>query len=163
MSVNYPGCRFARVAMLLCSLRPRFSNAANPLDGWFEATDEAAIRPPEEVFIASVEQVTHEKISIRWHIEPGHYLYRNAFRFALQPPAVSLGEPAYSEATVVTDPHFGVSEIFRDSVRVTLPLIGEPSGFGATLRIDYQGCIENRLCYPPAHTELFVTFPAGIS
>lgn len=163
MSANYLVCRLARVAMLLCSLFPGFSNAANPLHGWFEATDEAAVRPPEEVFIASVEQVTQETISIRWHIEPGHYLYRNAFRFALQPPAVSLGEPAYSEATVVTDPHFGVSEIFRDSVRVTLPLIGEPSGFGATLRIDYQGCIENRLCYPPTSTELFVTFPAGIS
>ncbi len=130
-----------------------------PVHDLLRGGGDADIRAPAEVFVPFPPTFAGDALLIDWHIEPGHYLYRDAFRFTLETtPDLALGEPRFSVPTVIVDPHFGETAVFRDTLRIELPVGGAlPRGtVRGIVRIDYQGCVEGRLCYPPATTELAI-------
>lgn len=102
----------------------------------------AGPKPPDEAFRFEVAQGEEEGLELTWSVEPGYYLYRGRI-------AASLGgkplELTTSQGETKDDPTFGPTEVYHHEATAyvdAVPKKGE-------LRVTYQGCGENTICYPP--------------
>lgn len=89
-----------------------------------------------------------QELILRWDIAPGCYLYRDKLSAEVIAPAnYTLGHASLPPGESLKDPHFGTVSIFRDDVTAHFrPKSGVPP---KTLRVRFQGCAENKVCYPP--------------
>lgn len=108
--------------------------------------------PVDEAFQANAWITTNpqndrqQTISLNWQIAPGYYLYRH--RFAVK--TTSDNSPVTTEippGKAKHDEYFGDVEVFYDQVSLELPL--EATRDNRALQINYQGCADAGLCYPP--------------
>ena len=86
---------------------------------------------------------------------PNCYLYRDKLKVTVVEPAqLSLGASDLPPGETHHDEHFGDVKIIRDRLlaRYTTPSPAVPK----TVRIRYQGCAENQVCYPPQERVLNV-------
>jgi len=130
----------------------------------FSDRSEPEVLPPDEAFLFSAEVVDGDAIRARWEITPGHYLYRNKFRFELRDAdGVALGEVTMPPGKQKEDEFFGRIQIYEAPMEVLLPLIRdnrEPTE--VTLTVRYQGCAEELgICYPPIDKSHSLTLPAA--
>lgn len=80
-----------------------------------------------------------------FRVTPGHYLYRERFRFENAGGDVLPGQPVYSaEGEWKEDPTFGRVRVYHDNLNVTLPVTGN-----GQIKVTWQGCADAGLCYPP--------------
>ena len=105
--------------------------------------------PPDEAFVFTHEAPAGGRLALRWEVAPGYYLYRDKLQVEALSPGLAIGELDLPPGEAKDDPEFGVVQILRDvvSLRPTLDL---PAGAAtAELRVSYQGCAEDGICYPP--------------
>ncbi|RME33874.1 MAG: protein-disulfide reductase DsbD, partial [Gammaproteobacteria bacterium] len=156
------------LALLLAIALPAVAEdrAARPLDLFGTLGEKAGglfgerqqFLPPDEVFIPSVE-AGEGRVEVHFDIRDGYYLYRDKFRF--QAVGAEIAEPALPPPTEVhEDPHFGTVEIYKGQVAITLPLKRPPAG-DFELKLRYQGCAEDGICYPPIDKVVPVQFSPG--
>jgi thiol:disulfide interchange protein DsbD len=115
---------------------------------------------PGKAFRARAKAVDARTVTVRFEIAPGYYLYRDKFRFAVEPGALAPAAVDIPRGATKEDPFFGRVETFRRnvSVRLTLP---ESVGRGpVTIVADSQGCADIGVCFPPFRQELSVTLSA---
>lgn len=76
------------------------------------------------------------------------YLYRDKLRVEpVDPAGYLLGAPSLAAGETHEDEHFGKVAIFRNLVKIGFsPHAKQPP---KQLRLIYQGCAENLVCYPP--------------
>ena len=119
-----------------------FAQANNPFNS------EAEFLPVEQAF--SPEVRGEQTLTVSFNIQPGYYLYKHQFNVS---PADALAQPINfpaSEAHV--DEFFGETQIFRDYLEFDVQL--NPDYQGQPVQIQYQGCADAGLCYPPTWIEL---------
>ena len=105
---------------------------------------------PEQAFSFQARLLKADQIEIRFQIAPGYYLYRDKFKFAVEPRLVKLGLPQIPPGQVKEDKYFGRAEIFRKEAVIIIPITSlSPRTEQIILSITYQGCSEAGLCYPP--------------
>ncbi len=106
----------------------------------------------EEAFKVAVKALPDNRFEARFEIAKGHYLYRDQTRFAVQnPEGVTITDLELPKAKEKDDPYFGRTFIYPASFTVTGRLIGVPEGVEqVALRVDWQGCSEKGICYPPS-------------
>jgi len=107
---------------------------------------------PAEAFIASVTLTDDDTLLARWDIADGYYLYQERFRFAIDDPAVALGEPRFPSGEWQEDKFFGEVETYRDDVTISIPLNwqdGRSRPVMLELQTISQGCADVGVCYPP--------------
>lgn len=106
---------------------------------------------PEQAFRFSAEVVDGTTIAVRYQVADGYYLYRERFKFALDPASsggASLGEPVFPKGEIKYDETFAKNvEHYRHDVVVRVPLVGATGP--VTLLSTSQGCADAGLCYPP--------------
>ncbi|MCK1492166.1 protein-disulfide reductase DsbD [Bradyrhizobium sp. 180] len=97
----------------------------------------------DDAFTLSVERGSPGTIILHWKIATGYYLYREhlAVREMTYDAALPLNLPPGVRRS---DRNFGTSEVYRDEVSVLVAPAEQ-----TTLRVQYQGCKENSICYPP--------------
>ena len=86
---------------------------------------------------------------------PGCYLYRDKIKVdVLEPAGYELGKSDLPAGDAHHDEHFGEVRILRDRVvaRYRPKLAQAPR----QVRVRYQGCAENLVCYPPQERVLNV-------
>jgi thiol:disulfide interchange protein len=86
---------------------------------------------------------------------PGCYLYRDKIKVeVLEPAGYALGPSELPAGDAHHDEHFGDVRILRDRVvaRYRPKLAQAPR----QVRVRYQGCAENLVCYPPQERVLNV-------
>jgi thiol:disulfide interchange protein DsbD len=99
-------------------------------------------------------------LEIRYDIADGYYMYRDKFKFALEPATVQAGTPQFPPGKVKEDEFFGKVETYRKEVVVRLPFTA-PDGLDAvTLKATSQGCADIGVCYPPNPQTLQVSLAA---
>ena len=106
--------------------------------------------PPDEAFRLIERSGEDGSLVLEFDIEPGYYLYRDRFGITPLTPGVALGAPRLPPSEAKDDPEFGVVEVYKEDLVVTVPLAEAPPG--ATLietEVRYQGCAEDGICYPP--------------
>jgi thiol:disulfide interchange protein DsbD len=110
---------------------------------------EPELLEPEKAFSFSARVVAPDAIEVRYVIAKGYYMYRDKFRFTLEPAAAAGGEPLLPPGVIKKDEFFGEVAVYRDEVRITLPLNREGAGERVSLTAVSQGCADVGVCYVP--------------
>jgi len=120
--------------------------------------------PPEQAFKFSLRAVDAGMVEAHWKIEPGYYLYRDKFKFAIKPDqaaAAKLGTPSFPPGKVKDDEFFGKVETYRDEVVIPIPIEASAASNALTLIGTAQGCADLGVCYPPLDQQATVQLIAA--
>ncbi len=75
----------------------------------------------------------------------------------------TLGAISLPRGKKKVDEFFGPTEVIYGQVNVSIPVISEPGASGQfVLSYQYQGCVEDRICYPPITKYLNVNAAEGL-
>src|SRR5215471_6819005 len=110
------------------------------------ATDE--LLEPDKAFRFSAQALDSGTAEIRYRIADGYYLYRDRFRFAVEPASVTLGTPRFPEGEIHEDKFFGKQVTYRREARILLPLAAGNAD-RVKLSVTSQGCADIGVCYVP--------------
>ncbi|HKY91745.1 MAG TPA: protein-disulfide reductase DsbD domain-containing protein [Nevskiaceae bacterium] len=123
--------------------------AAQPVDG---------ILPVGQAFVPQTAIFYEGKLIVGITAAPGTYLYKAKFSVEpVDPPRYSLGSMQLPPAEKFHDEHFGDVEIYRNVIEAHFNPGGRKGP--SALRINYQGCMENKVCYPPQSRVVDVMSP----
>ena len=101
-------------------------------------------------------RVDGDVVKIRWAIADGYYVYRNKIEVRAESPDLTVGQPNLPAGTRISDPYFGVQEIYEQQVEATVPFTRFDYGaHPLQVKVIYQGCAHAGLCYPPITKVLF--------
>jgi thioredoxin:protein disulfide reductase len=103
---------------------------------------------PDKAFRFSAKALDASTVEIRYVIADGYYLYRERFRFAVEPATVKLGTPQFPAGEVHQDQFFGRTETYRRELRIRVPV--QAAGAGRMkFSVTSQGCADIGVCYVP--------------
>jgi thiol:disulfide interchange protein DsbD len=101
---------------------------------------------PEVAFKGSVRAADERRVEVTFEIAPGYYLYREQFKFAAE--GATLDAPGLPKGKTKFDETFQKNvEIYRGVLRVPVPV--QQAGGRFRIAVNYQGCADKGLCYPP--------------
>ncbi|MEH8021651.1 protein-disulfide reductase DsbD [Rheinheimera metallidurans] len=87
---------------------------------------------------------------ISWNIADNYYLYKDKIK--LGGIAVSFSHPSYPASMQIEDEYFGVTDVYFHQLTLRIPLTDVSED--AVFKIQYMGCAEAGLCYPPVTKEV---------
>jgi thiol:disulfide interchange protein DsbD len=100
-------------------------------------------------------------LQIRWDTTPGYYLYRHTLNASTSSDSVQFGPPSLPAGTPMNDETYGDTLVFQEPVTMTVPLIRRgPAAVNLPLTIEYQGCKQDSICYPPQRLSITLDLPA---
>jgi len=106
--------------------------------------------PVDEAFKPILIPVDGNTVEVTFRVTPGYYLYKDKISVAALSENVQLGKLDLPKGKSKFDEFFGESEVYFDDVFATLPLArATPEAMDLELEINFQGCAEGGLCYPP--------------
>jgi thiol:disulfide interchange protein DsbD len=116
---------------------------------------------PEKAFRMSVSVLDATTVEVKFAIADGYYMYRERFRFALDPGSTAtLGAPQFPPGTRKKDEFFGEVETYRKQVVIRLPV--ENADAPLHLTVTSQGCADVGVCYIPMDSKATIQL-AGYS
>jgi thiol:disulfide interchange protein DsbD len=120
----------------------------------------ADLLPPLLAFKPTASAADGQNVVVRFEIAKGYYLYRDKFRFSVEPASVQLGAPSLPKGEPKVDDTFGAVEVYYQQVQIRLPVARNSSGtLPLTLSVSSQGCADAGVCYPPQRQTLSVELP----
>lgn len=119
------------------------------------AADKALLHPDEAFLITATSQNVGE-IQVQWEIAEGYYLYKDKFQFTLEAP-VTLGQVSLPKGKIKQDEFFGEIATYRGRDSALLAVTGAGP---TTLKVSYQGCADQGVCYPPQRKTFTLDIPA---
>ena len=103
---------------------------------------------PDQAFTLRAELNNSKKIALKWEIAKGYKLYRDRVKISADGGNAKLQDPVLPKGIMITDPSTNEKlEIYHDKLAVDIPVVKADGAF--TLNVEYQGCAEDGLCYPP--------------
>ncbi|MDP3590013.1 MAG: protein-disulfide reductase DsbD [Methylobacter sp.] len=121
------------------------------------------ILPPDQAFKVSAKAIAADRVEISWDIAEGYYLYRNKMRFESKTGQIHLGEPAFPSGQTHHDENFGDVVIYRNTLNVPVTLTVENGASSLQLLVQYQGCADRGVCYPPQKTTFDLKLPSPVA
>ncbi len=104
---------------------------------------------PAVAFKFSAQAIDAGTLEVRYRIADGYYMYRDKFKFAVEPASVKLGAAQFPKGEVHNDEFFGKVETYRKEVRIHLPFTREAAADKLQLAVTSQGCADVGVCYVP--------------
>ena len=118
--------------------------------------------PVDQAFRFDAVAEGSDRVRLNWEIADGYYLYRSRLKIGTSAGSVQLGAPQMPSGQVKNDEYFGRQEIYHHELSVTVPVARASGGtLEVPLTIQYQGCAEAGLCYPPQTKNVTVRLSAG--
>lgn len=116
--------------------------------------------PEDEAFRIDALVRDRRSLLVRVQMPPQYYLYRDKTRFRLLAPAGAvLRTPRWPAAVEHYDEHFGTVWVYFDRVEVSLPVRQLGRAERLELEIEFQGCLQDVLCYPLMRRRLLLDLP----
>lgn len=112
-----------------------------------------SILPAESAFSLTAYIETPNTIVLNWEIREGYYLYRKSLEFTASKPD-ALEAPDIPAGVQHHDEFFGDVEVYYQQLLVRIPYDPVTLGHEVTLDLNYQGCAEERYCYPMQSTSV---------
>jgi thiol:disulfide interchange protein DsbD len=117
---------------------------------WFGHAAESGLLEPEKAFRFAARLTRADAIEVRYQIAPGYYMYRDKFRFSLEPAAAKTGAPQLPPGKIKRDEFFGDVETYRGEVKILLPYgLDGKAVPELVLTAVSQGCADVGVCYVP--------------
>ncbi|MEO8461017.1 MAG: protein-disulfide reductase DsbD, partial [Dokdonella sp.] len=128
-----------------------------------QALGTTAPLPPDKAFVFEAISASPTQILARWTMPKNYYLYRDKTTLKVSNGSgVTLGQPVWPQGVEHIDEHFGQVIVYFDQVELPIPIRREK---GAAERValtaEYQGCLENGICYPVMTRSVMVELPAA--
>ena len=119
--------------------------------------------PPEQAFGFEAIASAANELLLRFSPAPGHYLYRDRTRMRVEDADdISLGEPRWPVGVNHEDEHFGQQLVYFEPIDVAVPLQrADGAARDIQLKVTFQGCETDGICYPPMTRTVAVSLPAG--
>lgn len=129
---------------------------------WLTPAERPEPLPEEEAFRLDALARDRRTLLVRVAMPPNYYLYRDKTRFRiLEPVGATLRPPRWPTAVAHHDEHFGQVYVYFDRVEVVLPVRGLGRARQIELEVQFQGCLEDVLCYPLMRRQLQIELPPG--
>jgi len=143
-------------------LKADASNGSRGIVGQLLSRDDQEVLPVDEAFRPYVFIVDANTLEVSWQIAPGYYLYKAKLAVSTDSGKIQLGKLALPDGVMKYDEFFGESEVYTKDVFARLPFArATPDEMTFDLQIDFQGCAEKGVCYPPTTRVLQVVLPAA--
>jgi thiol:disulfide interchange protein DsbD len=143
-------------AALVLAAAPTHAGLLGPSDP-VEAPEDG-ILPVSQAFVAQSAIFYEGELIVGVTAAPGTYLYKTKFSVEpVDPPRYSMGSMKLPPGEKIHDEHFGEVEVYRNSIEAHFHPGGRVGP--SALRINYQGCMENKVCYPPQSQVVDVITP----
>ncbi len=126
--------------------------------------DEDEILHPDEAFILSARLDANNVIQTNILMADNIYLYRDKIKIAMvNGDGHALGAISVPRGKMKDDEFLGPMEVIYGQVDVSIPIISEANaGDQLALSYQYQGCVEDRICYPPVTKYLRINAAEGL-
>ena len=126
--------------------------------------DEDEILHPDQAFILSARLDANNVIQTNILMADNIYLYRDKIKIAMvDGEGHALGAISVPRGKQKNDEFLGLTEVIYDQVNVSIPIISESNASNRmALSYQYQGCVEERICYPPITKYLNVDAAQGL-
>ncbi len=125
--------------------------------------DEEEIPSPDQAYRISATLADDNTIQADILIRDKTYLYKDKFGAQVAAGSgVAVKEPVLPKGDIKDDEFFGRMEVYHNSVQFPIPL--ERSGDASrefAVALNYQGCVEDKICYPPMTKYLKVNLDKG--
>ncbi|MGZ8182453.1 MAG: protein-disulfide reductase DsbD [Methylobacter sp.] len=145
-----PICKIVFFCLLSLLCRPAF------------ALHDTDLLPPKEAFKLSGKAINNHQVEVAWDIAEGYLLYRNNLRFESKTKPVSTAAPVFPEGQTKHDELLGDVIHYRKQLKIIVPLIDVGNAPSMELLVQYQGCSDEGVCYPPLKETLTVALPAAL-
>jgi thiol:disulfide interchange protein DsbD len=119
--------------------------------------------PQEQAFAFEAIAYDGNQLLLRFTPTPGYYLYRDRTTMSLEgAEGIRLGQPRWPKGKAHRDEHFGDVVVYFDQAEVAVPLL-RTHGDAAkgTLKVTFQGCQTDGICYPPMTRTVKLAIPKG--
>ncbi|UCV05934.1 protein-disulfide reductase DsbD [Dechloromonas denitrificans] len=115
---------------------------------------------PAVAFKPSARALDGQTVEVTYAIAKGYYLYRHAFRVAVEGEAATLGELQIPKGKEKDDENFGKVEVYYKTVAIRVPVARNASGaLALKLNVTSQGCADAGVCYPPKTQAVSLELP----
>ena len=132
---------------LIVALWAVVAEAQSPLPSGADALATPDFVPVDEAFVLTATLSPEGLVVADWRMPEGYYLYRERFRLEAEGGA-ELGELVLPDGVRKTDEFFGDVEVYYGGVTASAPVLAA-EGPSLAVAIEYQGCADYGLCYPP--------------
>ncbi len=132
-----------------------FDSRPAPIPGGAALNNSGDFLPVAEAFKLSLVEANDQRVTLRFVNAEGYYLYRHRFQVVSEPAGLVSGELGLPAGQAKHDEYFGDVEVYYGVTDLEVP-IANPSGQAFQLRVSYQGCADQGLCYPPETTVLSI-------
>lgn len=147
------------VALACCAFQPMAADNLSTGNGdllkrW-AGVDSASSEPKfltvDEAFQLTFERLDEKTGVLRWQVTPAHYLYKGKIKFRSGDGKDLNLAATFPVAKSKNDEFFGLVDVYDHDfeIPVTLPSDGSLT----VLQVEYQGCADAGLCYPPQTVE----------
>ena len=117
--------------------------------------------PMDEAFLLSVTSGSPDRITLRWDMADGYYLYRDKVKVAIAGDAATLGALQLPDGERHFDEYFGEQVVYYGEMAANVPVAAPPGTRELALDVSYMGCADAGLCYPPTTKRVTVALGAG--
>ncbi|WP_210399056.1 protein-disulfide reductase DsbD [Steroidobacter denitrificans] len=119
---------------------------------------------PDEAFRFDAGIADADTLTLTWIIAAGYYLYRDQIQIESATPGILLSALRLPAGQPKHDDSYGDTEVYYGVLEATLPIV-RTAGSGETLdlRLRYQGCAEDRLCYNPVVRTVALMLPPAVT
>ena len=137
--------------------------AGNLLGQTPQAGMDALPLPEDQAFAFEAIAFDGNQLLLRFTPARGYYVYRDRTSMALEgAQGVSLQAPRWPKGKAHRDEHFGDVVVYFDQAEVPVPLKRDRAdAVTATLRVTFQGCQTDGICYPPMTRRVNLAIPSG--
>ena len=121
------------------------------LGGDIGLEDDDEIPDPDKPFQVAATIDKNNIIQSEIQIYKHTYLYKNKMKVELlDGNGHSLGAVSLPKGDEKNDEFFGLMEVYHDYLKISIPVLSEAQASSQlTLAYKYQGCVEDKICYPP--------------
>ncbi len=127
-------------------------------DQWQGQVD--AVLPEDLAFKVETIAMDANKLSTRFTMSNNVYLYKDKVELTSLTDGIKVKSVTFPVAEQKNDPHFGDVEVFFGLIEIDVEIDRKQgSGNKLELQIEFQGCVDEGICYPPSTRTIVVDLP----
>lgn len=127
-------------------------------DQWQGQVD--AVLPEDMAFKVETIAMDANKLSTRFTMSNNVYLYKDKVKLTSLTDGIRVKSVKFPAAQQKNDPHFGDVEVFFGLIEIDVDIDRKPgSGNKLELQAEFQGCVDEGICYPPSTRTLSIDLP----